>query len=427
MKNNNTPLRTILHKANNNTSLLQKSVIAVLFLAAASFIYVGLYRTASVEYSPVSKVKEKVSTAVTDEDEDDKKEKEELQISHIETPDSVKAVYMTACAAGTSSFRKNILSLVDDTEINSVVIDIKDYSGTISFSLSEDLMRENEGSQGCRVKDMREFVDMLHDRDVYVIGRITAFQDPVYAKKNPNFAVQKNSDKTVWADNKGISFVDPGTKQFWDYLIRIGSESYKAGFDELNYDYIRYPSDGNMRDIYYPVSDGQEKDVVIRQFFEYLNNQLEETDAIVSADIFGMTTTARNHLNIGQRLEDALATFDYVAPMVYPSHYPDGYQGYGNPAAHPYEIVKYSMGTAVLRAQNMAQSTTTPETIRNHVSKDQLRPWLQDFDLGADYTADMVRAQIQATYDVGLDSWMLWDPRNQYTRGALQKASSTSR
>ena len=134
----------------------------------------------------------------------------------------------------------------------------------------------------------------------------------------------------------------------------------------------------------------------------------------ISADLFGMTTTNTDDLNIGQILEDALNNFDYVSPMVYPSHYPPTFLGFAKPAEKPYEVVKYSMDQAFTRAIN---ASSTPL---------KLRPWLQDFDLGAVYTADMVRAQIQATYDAGLNSWMIWDAGNTYTVGAfLPEASST--
>jgi len=350
----------------------------------------------------------------------------EKVVKHQKTPEAVKAIYMTACVAGTPSFRAKLLKLANETEINTIMIDVKDYTGTISFSIDHPSFADNVGP-GCKVKDMVEFVESLHDNGIYVIARITAFQDPYLAKVYPDWAVKTNSDKTVnWKDRKGISFIDAGNKNMWKYLVDLGLESYAAGFDEINYDYIRFPSDGNMKDIYFPTSNDilvanvaakvvgtstvevkSGKSIVMRSFFEYLHENFEPTGIPISADLFGMTATNYDDLNIGQVLEDALLNFDFVAPMVYPSHYPTGFNGYKDVNAHPYDIVKFSMDFAAKRAVAIGESPL------------KLRPWLQDNDYPVPYTPAMVRAQIQATYDAGLTSWMLWDAGNTYTQSAL--------
>ena len=145
----------------------------------------------------------------------------------------------------------------------------------------------------------------------------------------------------------------------------------------------------------------------MRVFFAYLEKELRPLKIPLSADMFGFVTTHTDDLNIGQILEYAEPYFDYISPMVYPSHYPKGYKNYSNPAAHPYEIIYQAM---VSSTERMLAATSSPS---------KLRPWLQDFDLGATYTAEMIRKEKQAVYDVGLDSWLLWDPANKYTRGAL--------
>ncbi len=339
---------------------------------------------------------------------------------HLKTPEAVRAAYMTSCVAGTPNLRKRLVALVDETELNSIVIDIKDYSGNIAFKTETPKLKEAVGIT-CTVKDMKEFIELLHEKGIYVIGRITVFQDPFFAKKHVNLAVQKESDKTIWKDYKGISYVDAGAREYWDYIIALSREAYDLGFDELNYDYIRFPSDGNMRDIYYPLSEDRiladpnlGKAYVIKEFFAYLHAALKDKTLykgqlpILSADLFGMVTTNTDDLNIGQVIEFAEPYFDYIAPMVYPSHYPKGFNGYQNVNAYPYEIVNFSMSRASARL--LAASST----------KEKLRPWLQDFDYPVPYTSEMVRTQMQAVYDAGLDSWMLWDPTNQYTRSALQ-------
>lgn len=336
------------------------------------------------------------------------KAEEPFVATHIETPVPLKAIYMSSWVAGTTRFRDSLIKTIDATEINTVVIDIKDYSGRISYEVHDPTLIEI-GSQEKRIPDIRGLIKMLHEKNIYVIGRIAAFQDAYMIKKFPEYAVKTNTNKEkVWGDHKGIGWIDAGETKMWDYLIAIGKDAYNSGFDEINYDYIRFPSDGNMKDIYYPVSDGKIKRDVIKSFFEYLNQNIKDTGVVLSADLFGMTTTNTDDLNIGQVLENTLPYFDYVCPMVYPSHFPAAWNGYPNPATKPYEVIKYTMDKAVLRTEALG------------MDKNKIRPWLQDFNLGAIYTADMVRKQIQATYDAGLNSWMLWDASNTYTVSALE-------
>ncbi|MDP3725947.1 MAG: putative glycoside hydrolase [bacterium] len=342
-----------------------------------------------------------------------------LEATHLKTPTPTRAVYMTSCVAGTPNLRKRLVTLIEETELNSVVIDIKDYSGNIAFP-TDNLLFKGAVGITCRVNDMREFIALLHEKGIYVIGRITVFQDPFFAKKRPDLAVQKESDKTIWKDYKGISFIDAGAEEYWDYIVALSHESYAIGFDELNFDYVRFPSDGNMRDIYYPWSEERiiadpnfGKAYVLKEFFMYLHGALKDPrvrkgQLVLSADLFGMTTTNTDDLNIGQVIEFAEPYFDYIAPMVYPSHYPKGFNGYQNVNAYPYEIVNFSMSRASTR---LLAASSTPL---------KLRPWLQDFDYPVAYTPEMVRTQIQAVYDAGLDSWMLWNPTNIYTRSALE-------
>ena len=187
----------------------------------------------------------------------------------------------------------------------------------------------------------------------------------------------------------------------------MSKEARDFGFDEINFDYIRFPSDGDMSDISYPWSSSTPKTVVLENFFKYLSESLLDSGLTTSADLFGMVTTAQNDMGIGQILEKALPYFDYISPMVYPSHYPPNFEGFKNPEAHPYEIVNLSLKRAVERA---IVASSSPEKIR---------PWLQDFGLKMTYGPNEVRAQIKAVNDLGLSSWMLWSASNRYTKDAL--------
>ncbi len=339
--------------------------------------------------------------------------------THVTTPPSVKALYMTSWVAGTRDIRNRVVNLVNTTEANALVIDIKDYTGMIAFAVDDPYLKKFDSVEE-RIPDIKEFIEYLHSKGIYVIGRISVFQDPRLVKLRPDLAVKRSSDGAVWKDRKGISWIDAGAKEAWDYDVAIGKQAYAYGFDELNFDYIRFPSDGDMYNIAYPFSEGKTKALVMKEFYAYLRQELGSSGAILSADLFGMVTTNADDLNIGQKLEYALPYFDYIGPMVYPSHYPAGFNGYPAPAKVPYDVVKFSMDRAHEKVKALAWSaSTTPESREAKVHFGQIRPWLQDFDLGADYTAEMVRAQMQAAYDAGLTSWMLWNAANKYTAGAL--------
>jgi len=334
-------------------------------------------------------------------------------VTHLATPEPLKALYMTSWVGGSEKLRAPLVELIDTTELNAVVIDIKDYTGKISFEVADPFLREF-GSSEKRITDIKEFIGMLHEKGIYVIGRISVFQDSFLVKTHPQYAVKDRAGET-WKDHKGISWLDVGAKPVWDYIVAIGNEAYSVGFDELNFDYVRFPSDGNMKDIAFPYSEGRVKSAVLTEFFAYIDQSFRPKNIPISVDIFGMTTSNTDDLGIGQLLESALRHFDYVAPMVYPSHYPANFNGYPKPAEKPYEIILFAMSKGVERA---ILASTTPS---------KLRPWLQDFSIGSTpYTPEMVRAQIRATYDSGLTSWMMWNASNRYTAAAYLPATTTS-
>lgn len=400
----------------NKTGLITIGILTGGFFSVA---YFSIPFIATITYKGASGMSDyNQNSAVTSssfDDTQDKKKQEKFIATHIKTPEAVKAIYMTSWVAGTPSFREKLVKIADETEINSIIIDIKDYTGRIAFKVDDPILQE-VGAVENRIPDIREFIARLHEKEIYVIGRISVFQDQYLVSKHPELAVKRESDAEVWEDHKGVSWLDAGSKEVWDYVVAIAKESYAVGFDELNFDYIRFPSDGNMNDIYYPFSEEKiladpdyGKAEVLRNFFKYIDIKMKDTDAALSADLFGMVTTNPDDLNVGQVLEYAEPYFDYIAPMVYPSHYPKGFNGWQNPNKEVYGVVNYSMTQAVNR---MFVASSSPN---------KLRPWLQDFDYGGNYDIAEVRAQIQAVYDAGLTSWMLWDPANKYTVDALLK------
>lgn len=338
-----------------------------------------------------------------------------LAISHIATPKQVKAIYMSSWVAGTPSVRSHLIKLIEDTELNAVVIDVKDNTGVLSW----------DG----RIRDLDVLIKELHDKNIYVIARISAFQDPLFVKKHPELAVKSIKTGEVWKDHKGIPWVDTGSRAMWEYLAQIGEEAYLKGFDELNYDYIRFPTDGDLKSMRFPVSGERglvDKRGIVQEFYKYLHDTFSVLSIPISGDLFGIIATNKNETKtLGQDLGDALLYFDYVSLMVYPSHFYAGTAGYQNPAAHPGEIIKYSTQGAIAIAVETASSTRnasgTPQ-IASSTLIAKLRPWYQDFDMGATYTKEMVRAQIEAGYAYNVNSWMLWDPANKYTPSALEKS-----
>ena len=361
-------------------------------------------------------------------------------------PSVIKAVYFTGWSAGVEDRVNYLTELIKTTELNAAVIDIKDYSGYVLYDIKLPEVEKYKAKE-IRISKINSLIKRLHDEEIYVIARISVFQDPVLAKARPDLAIHSKKTGGLWLDNKKLAWIDPAAKEAWDYNIAIARDAVSRGFDEINFDYIRFASDGNLSDMTFPFYNNQTlKQGVIKDFFKYLRNELPGVK--ISADLFGLSTVQQDDLGIGQVIEDAYSYFDYVAPMVYPSHYASGFLGYQNPALYPYEVVKYSMDNALKRlidyglqpAATSTNSTSTNSTSTNpELFKAKLRPWLQDFNLGANYNATMVRKQIEAVYDAArlltpersdggqasstpefVNGWMLWNSSNVYTKGALE-------
>jgi hypothetical protein len=366
-------------------------ILSIIFLLS-NFVYSTSYKNDFADQLVVEKEKPKEVVR---------------KVSHIETPKDVKAIYMTSFVASSEKMRTPLIDFIDQSEINSVVIDIKDYTGYVSIKLSDPKLKDLAVEE-VRIVDIENLIDILHSKNIYVIARVAVFQDPIFSKRRLDLAVETKAGE-LWKDRKGLSWIDAGSKEYWDYMVTLSKEIYNKGFDEINFDYIRYPSDGNMKDIYYPKTLDQSKSETLASFFRYLNDNLRVNSIKTSADLFGMTTSVKDDMGIGQVLEKALPYFDYIAPMIYPSHYPSGFEGFKNPASYPYEVIYKAMNDGVVRAET-ASST-----------KDKFRPWIQDFDLGADYGVAEIKAQIKALNDLGLYSYMVWSPSNRYTKEAFIK------
>lgn len=395
--------------------------IIILLVAGGAFAYVSSKKSTATEATPVETPAEATTTP----------EVTLPQTVHMVPPEPVKALYVSSWVAATPKILERVLKLVDDTEANAVVLDIKDATGRVSFLVDDPTIKDT-GSPENRIKNIKELLERLHAKDIYIIGRISTFQDPYLAKAKPEWALKKLSDGGVWKDRKGIAFLDPANEDVVNYMIALGKASFDLGFDEINYDYIRYPSDGNVKDINYQLAEGETRADNIAQFAEKLNRELKQYPGLMlSADLFGLTTTEKTDMGIGQVFERMLPHFDYIAPMIYPSHYNNGEYGIKNPSEQPYETIMKALAEAKHKIDVLASTTTqsasgtpitTVDTEQAAALYKKIRPWLQDFSIrGTTYDAAKVRAQIKATYDSGLTSWMMWDPANKYTEAAYQK------
>ena len=409
-----------------NITKKRKAVFLVCGVVVLGFAFVIAPKIFATRYESSKKAPDTQGIVATTTSEAPKE-----TVKHLPTPEPLKAIYMTSCVVGTKDFRNQVVKVAEDTEINAIVIDVKDFSGTLSYEPTDPSLKHAWDAARCGAKDMREFISSLHEKNIYVIARVTVFQDPHFTKLHPELAVKSAATGEPWKDRKGLNFLDVGGKPTWDYVVAIARDAYGIGFDEINFDYVRYPSDGNMKDARYTLSAGTKADQ-LEKFFQYLHTEMKKTGITTSADLFGMTTTNNDDLNIGQVLERTLPYFDYVAPMVYPSHYPAGFNGWKNPNNYPYDLIHFVMKRAVERAEatttavtmleNAKIGTSTKISIYTHEPQDRLklRPWLQDFNYGGHYGIPEVKAQIKATYDAGLTSWMIWAPSNKYTVGAFK-------
>jgi len=344
---------------------------------------------------------------------------------HIPMPEEVRGFYMTAHSAANAKLRADLFAYAERNGLNAVVIDVKDASGLLSFMPKRPSLAPH-APEKATIPDLDQVLQEAGEAGLYRIARVFVFQDPMYAKRFPGEAVQR-AGGGVWADYKGVTWVDPASKAAWAYNIEVAKDVYARGFDEIQFDYIRFPSDGNLRSIVYPHHDpATPKHEVIREFFAHMHRELEQRSKIpISYDLFGYVTWYLDYdLGIGQLLVDALPHATAISAMVYPSHYGAGTLGFANPAAYPYEIVADSLKKAnrlyarrdaecaeVARGERSATSTLLlpcDAPLAHH------RPWIQAFDIGAVYDAEKLRAQVQAVRDQGGKGFLLWNARNAY-------------
>jgi hypothetical protein len=328
----------------------------------------------------------------------------------------VKAAYLTYYGIADRKIRERVLDLVARTELNAVVIDVKGDRGLIPY-VTEVPLALAAGAQGPVIlKDVEGMLADFRARRIYTIARVVTFKDNVLAAHRPDLAIIDTRTGKPWIDNEKLAWVDPFREEVWAYNIAIAREAVRKGFDEVQFDYVRFPTDGRLSAARYSKPNTKETRLpAIAGFLERARRELGPSGAFVAADIFGYTAFNENDTDIGQRIEELAPHVDYLCPMVYPSGYHVGIPGTRNPVANPYRVVYESV--------RLTRQRAAPANVR-------IRPWLQDFrDYAFDkryFRAGEIRAQIQGTQKAGGTGWMLWNPKNDYTGSALAPQRSVA-
>lgn len=325
---------------------------------------------------------------------------------HLPTPEEVRGIYWTATTAGDARGQE-LITYMKARGLNTAVIDLKMDDGELAFVPRTEMLKEMMMERPA-IPDLDALLEQLYDERIYRIARIAVMRDGAFAVARPELALKKQ-DGGYWLDSIGSKWTDPAAPEVREYGLALAREAYARGFDEIQFDYVRFPSDGKLNAISYPVwgSSTSSKVEVMQDFFNDVGGALTEEHIPVSFDLFGITFLSTSDFHIGQRLPDVYPNADFISPMTYPSHYPANFRGYTNPALEPYNVIKLTLDEG---AKIMSNLYGIPE----EESRVKFRPWIQDFDLGAVYTADRIEAEIKAVRDAGASGFLLWNARNVY-------------
>src|SRR5216117_3421205 len=324
----------------------------------------------------------------------------------------IKALYVNAWAFGSSKLAQ-LVRLADSTEINAFVVDVKDDTGCLLYPSDVKVAQEIGATKCVRTRDVQSRLDTLRAHDIYAIARIVVAKDPLLAERRPKWSVQNRDGSGLWRDRIGIAWVDAYNDSVWIYAAQLAQEAVHMGFNEVQFDYVRFPDEprSRMATAVFPAHrPGQTQREAVREHVALLTRRLKPLGVPVTFDIFGLTASATGDLGIGQVWEDFATLADVLLPMVYPSHYYRGAFGFAWPNGQPYRVVHSALSDALQRSRALAGAA-------------EIRPFLQAFTLGRRlprYTPFEIREQIRAVEDLGITSWVLWNPRSVYQREALR-------
>lgn len=327
-------------------------------------------------------------------------------------PFKARGIYLTGNTVGLKSKFPQMIELVETTELNAMVIDVKNDHGLMSYPSEIEIVEQVKANYKAPLKNIQEVLADLNSRNIYTIARIVVFKDPNLPEQRPEWALQKKSGG-IWRDKKGVAWVNPYEKNVWDYNIAIAKEAALMGFKEIQFDYIRFPENAKRVDV--EVNYGENvvvKDEIIEDFLKYAREELKDYNVHLAADVFGVIATSWGDSDkIGQTWERMAAQIEYTCPMIYPSHYGPGYFGFKVPDANPYGTIKMALIDSIER-----NATVKKPGI--------IRPWLQSFTASwvpgnISYGAKEVRQQIDAGLALGIDEYLIWNANNRYIKEAF--------
>ncbi|MEJ7652280.1 MAG: putative glycoside hydrolase [Chloroflexia bacterium] len=312
-------------------------------------------------------------------------------------PFGAKGVYVSG--VGDLDVRQRFYELLDDTELNAIVINVKTDEGMVWTSqvpLAQEI--------GASYEDfyLKDFVAEAHKRGVYVIGRFTTFRDGTLPVERPDLAI-KSTEGGIWSDNQGHTWSDPGNRKVWEYLGALGEEIAASGIDEIQFDYVRFPVDGDLDSVVYQTpSTRVNRPVTIESFLAYMEQRLRPQKVFISADTYGLTVWSSKEEGTGQLLVPMAKHLDYFSPMIYPDHFAAGTAGFNIPTQHPYEIIYQSVERAKTKLQGM------PVLVRPFLSA------FRDTQFGEPFGLEQFLAQKKAAEDAGSHGWLFWNAGLSY-------------
>jgi len=329
----------------------------------------------------------------------------------------VKGIYFGAWFAVNEEMMANYINLCETTELNALVLDIKEDHGYVTIPI------ENENypvNRNILMEDMGDLIADLKSRNIYTIARVVCFKDPRWASKNPHLALRDKAGNQ-WTDRKGTGWLNPYMRENWEYIAELCLRAAELGFEEIQLDYVRFPADGKLSEIDYgPAGDEQTRTEVIAEFITFIRDTMLTVGVRTSADVFGIIALSDNDAQvIGQDLDLLYPALHSICPMIYPSHFANVNQNgtgqringilFETPDTEPYEVIYNSLQHFIRRRDP------------DDPNKAIIRPYLQDFTAGylgegmfITYGPEEVRAQINATYDAGLEEWILWNHTSRY-------------
>lgn len=332
------------------------------------------------------------------------------RIVRVPTPDTLRGLYVNRWAA-LGRRMDQMIDLAKTTEVNALVIDVKDDRGFVLYKSRVPLAVQIGADTNSIMspRKLRAILDTMAAHGIYPIARIVVAKDPLLANARLDWAIKRKADMKPWLDKNGLPWLDPHQREIWQYSVDLAKEAWELGFSEVQFDYVRFPDEKRLiSESVYPLANGRTRAQVIREQLGFARDALRPTGMPVTIDVFGLTATDTTDMGIGQKWETFIDRADVVLPMVYPSHFAPGTYRIGNPNANPYATIDKAMKDVTRRTAGVPNAA-------------RVIPWYQDFTLGPPrYGAEQVRAQMRAGYENGFHSWILWNPGSRYTVGALR-------